>query len=69
MRRAARRVLDLTGESLEILKRRLQRPGKWVFPSPRKPGHHIVKLAATHDEVCREAGVSFVLYDLRHVRD
>jgi len=28
--------------------------------------HHIVKLAATHDEVCREAGVSFVLYDLRH---
>jgi integrase len=64
--RAARRVLDLTGESVEILKRRLQRPGKWVFPSQRKPGHHIVKLAATHDEVCREAGVSFVLYDLRH---
>lgn len=64
--RAARRVLDLTTESAAILKRRLKTAGKWVFPSPRKHGAHLVKLATTHDEVCREAGVSFVLYDLRH---
>jgi len=64
--RAARRTLALCGESIEILARRLERPGKWVFPSDRKQGRHLTKLNNSHDEVCREAGVSFVPYDLRH---
>ena len=64
--RAARRSLDLVGESTEILTRRLQYPNRWVFPSPRYPGSHMTRLNNQHDNVCREAGVSFVLYDLRH---
>ncbi len=64
--RAAKRTLDLTGESIEILTRRLSTAGKWVFPSPRRPGEHLVKLNGPHDHACIEAGVSFVLYDLRH---
>jgi len=67
--RAARRLLHLCGESIEILSRRVQGPRKpsdWVFPSPRKPGAHLTKLNAQHDQVCLDAGVSFVLYDLRH---
>jgi integrase len=62
---AARRTLDLTGESMRILEGRLD-GGEFVFPSPRYPGRHITKLNNQHDEVCREAGVSFCLYDLRH---
>ena len=65
--RAARRTLDLTNESREILGRRIAAgESQWVFPSSRKPGHHIVKLNGSHDTVCIEAGVSFVIYDLRH---
>lgn len=64
--RAARRTLDLVGESLSIFRRRLATPDRWVFPSPRYSGHHIAKLNHQHDEVCRAAGVSFVMYDLRH---
>lgn len=64
--RAARRTLTLCGESIEILARRLAEPGRWVFPSERKPGRHLTKLNNSHDEVCREASVSFVPYDLRH---
>ena len=64
--RAARRTLDLVGESVAILSRRLGSPGKWVFPSPRYPGRHMTKLNGVHDTVCREAGLSFCLYDLRH---
>lgn len=64
--RAARRTLTLCGESIEILQRRLEKPGKWVFPSDKKPGRHLTKLNKSHDDVCREAKVSFVPYDLRH---
>jgi len=64
--RAARRTLALCGESIDILAERLKRPGKWVSPSRKKPGGHITKLNNSHDEVCRDAGVSFVPYDLRH---
>jgi integrase len=64
--RAAKRTLDLVDEAVWILKRRLRTPGEWVFPSDRKKGAHITKLNSQHDEACREAGVSFVLYDLRH---
>jgi integrase len=64
--RASRRTLNLTEASRAILERRLQMPGPWLFPSDRNPGCHLTKLACTHDRVCLEAGVSFVLYDFRH---
>jgi integrase len=64
--RAAKRDLHLTPESLKILTARLKTPGIWLFPSTRRAGYHITKLSNAHDKACREAGVSFVLYDLRH---
>lgn len=64
--RAARRVLHLTPRSEEILAARLMTQGPWLFPSERYPGNHIAKLNNSHDRACIAAGVSFVLYDLRH---
>jgi integrase len=64
--RAARRTLNLLGESVGILERRLAAPGEWVFPSPKFPGKHLTKLNGPHDAVCRDAGVAFVMYDFRH---
>lgn len=65
--KAARRTLNLTDESVAILRPRLDSGDTdWVFPSDRKPGRPISKLQAPHDRVCRESEVSFVLYDLRH---
>jgi integrase len=64
--RAARRTLHLTPRSLEVLKARLKTDGPWLFPSERYPGNHITKLNNSHDRACIAAGVSFVLYDLRH---
>jgi integrase len=66
--RAAKRDLPLTAEAFGILKARKtkhERTG-WLFPSSRIKGGHVTKLNAQHDRVCLEAGVSFVLYDLRH---
>jgi len=40
--------------------------GPWIFPSDRYESSHITKLRTSHDRACRSAGVSFVLYDLRH---
>jgi integrase len=51
---------------LEVLSARLKGDGPWLFPSERYPGNHITKLNGSHDRACRDAGVSFVLYDLRH---
>jgi integrase len=64
--RAARRVLYLTPASIEILARRAQLGGAWLFPSGRHPGHHLGNLNTTHDRICLQAGVSFVIYDFRH---
>lgn len=55
-----------TPEVVAILAARLKTEGPWLFPSERYPGNHITKLNNSHDRACREAGVSFVLYDLRH---
>jgi site-specific recombinase XerD len=68
---AARRTLDLTGESRQILARRTLGSSVWIFPSPRNPGQHIARLNGAHDRLCAtalKAGVTFnfVLYDLRH---
>jgi integrase len=64
--RAARRTLYLTDVSNAILDRRMKLRGPWLFPSDRNPGHHLTQLGTAHDRACIEAGVSFVLYDLRH---
>jgi integrase len=64
--RAARRTLHLTPSSLKILKARLKGQSEWLFPSERYAGNHITKLNSSHDRACIAAGVSFVLYDLRH---
>lgn len=64
--RAAKRTLNLTERSIEILRPRLAAEGLFVFPSDRRPGKHVTKLQATHDRICRDAGVSFVIYDWRH---
>ena len=68
---AARRTLDLTSESRQILGRRLGSSSDWIFPSSRKPGRHIARLNGAHDRLCekaRKAGVTltFVPYDFRH---
>ena len=64
--KAARRTLDLTGESRQILGHRMDGASQWIFPSPRRIGKPLSKLNSTHDRLCREAGLSFVLYDWRH---
>ena len=74
---AARRTLDLTTESRQILARRMN--GKscscWVFPSSRKPGAHITRLNGAHDLLCKKACRSWGLakfYSLRlppHIRN
>jgi integrase len=64
--RAGRRELEMTSETAAILGRRLEKADKWLFPSRRKPGKHIVKLNNAHIQACLDARVSFVLYDLRH---
>lgn len=64
--RAAKRTLALCQESIEILTSRIDGMSPWVFPSDRKAGRPIAKLQGPHDRVCRESGVSCVIYDLRH---
>jgi integrase len=64
--RASRRMVHLDPESVQILQSRMSTPGPWLFPSDRKPGRHITKLRNAHEIACSEAGVQFVLYDLRH---
>jgi integrase len=68
--KAARRTLDLTAESRSNLARRCQKKSKWVFPSDRKSGAHMVRLNGAHDTACAgtktRPGLNFVLYDWRH---
>lgn len=64
--KSARRTLPLTSASKAVLKRRITGRSQWVFPSPRYPGQHMSKLNNPHDRVCREAGVSWTIYDFRH---
>jgi integrase len=66
---AARRSLLLTGASRDVLKRRLQIPGRWVFPSAKNPGDHIGQHQRLHTAALKKANVSFVLYDCRHRAD
>jgi integrase len=63
---AARRSLLLTTASKNVLKKRLQAPGRWIFPSARNPGKHIGQHQRLHAAALKKANVSFVLYDCRH---
>jgi len=64
--RAAGRALNLTHRAAAVVERRAAVGGPWLFPSCLRPAHHVTKLQATHDRVCREAGLCFVIYDCRH---
>jgi integrase len=69
---AARRTLDLTKESKNILRRRLKGNSDWVFPSSRLPGQHVQKLNGAHNKICAadeklgRKALNFVIYDFRH---
>jgi integrase len=56
----------LTAISREILARRLQTPGRWIFPSAKNPGEHIGAHQRLHGAALKRAKVSFVPYDFRH---
>jgi site-specific recombinase XerD len=67
---AARRLLALVPEAVEILKRRMEKPGRYVFGSARGA---VKRVNGSHDRVLArlnrehpEAPLHFVLYDLRH---
>ncbi len=64
--KAAQRTLALCEESVRLLAPRLDGKSQWVFPSDRTAGRPVGKLQCPHDKVCRETGVSCVIYDLRH---
>jgi integrase len=69
--RSATRRLKLTVESFEILVRRMEVPGPYVFPSPNNPARCRAAHWRTHDMVIeaargKEGLAEFVQYDLRH---
>lgn len=68
--RNAKRTLSMCQEVFDLLKRRREKyPDQyWVFPSSRKPGHHLGTVRKAHDRVCEDMGVRGVmdLYNLRH---
>lgn len=69
--RAAKRYLDMTTESREILQRRMKGDSRWIFPSKRRPGGHISRINSAHDRIVASAAregivIDFVPYDLRH---
>ncbi len=64
--KAAKRTLALCDESAELLASRLDQKSPWVFPSDRTKGRPLATLQGPVDKVCRETGVSCVIYDLRH---
>lgn len=69
----ARRVSPtIPPKATKKAKQRIERAqaSPWVFPSPSRPGQHILRLNRAHDAVClgnkKRAHLSFVLYDWRH---
>lgn len=69
--KAAKRHLDMTTESRQILERRMAGASKWIFPSKKKRGSHICRINSAHDRIVAEAAkdgvlIEFVPYDFRH---
>ena len=63
---AARRVLATTAASRDVLSRRLQKPGTWVFPSQRYGSRHMGSGQRTLVAILKKCEIPMVLYDLRH---
>ncbi len=63
---AARRTLKLRLESRPILARRLQTPGRWLFPSHTNPAAHVGPHQRLHAAIVKRSGVPCVPYDFRH---
>lgn len=61
---AARRVLPMTAVSRDVLARRLQGAGMWVFQG--RGGNHIGQSQRLWGTVIKKAPLSMVMYDLRH---
>jgi integrase len=61
---AGRRIVRLVQEARDILAAR-PRAGRYVFPSPKRPGEPLSRLTVSHKAACAKAGVDFQLYDLR----
>jgi integrase len=73
--RAARRLLALAEPALEIVRRRMQRKGDWLFPG--RGALAVARLNSAHDRALKAINepregprprrpLSFVIYDLRH---
>jgi hypothetical protein len=66
---AARRTLDLTTESRQILAPRVSGNSLSIFPSPRNPGHHVTRLNGAHDHLAmRESSGSWSGAQIRALR-
>ena len=63
---AAKRMLPITVASRDVLTGRLQTPGVWVFRSQKYPERHIGQAQRLWSTVTKKAGLSMVMYDLRH---
>jgi site-specific recombinase XerD len=64
--KAARRTLPVTMASRHVLACRLATPGLWVFPSQKFPARHIGQAQRLFESVIKTAGLTMVMYDLRH---
>lgn len=69
--KAAKRHLNMTTESRQILERRMAGQSRWIFPSKKKRGAHIYRINSAHDRIVAEAAkdgvlIEFVPYDFRH---
>ncbi len=62
---AAQRTLQMRVDSRPIFARRMQMPGRWVFPSG-EPGQRIGQHQRLHAAVLKRSGVLCVPYDFRH---
>ena len=67
--RNARRTLSMRREVFDLLKKRREKNLNqyWVFPSSRKPGHHLGSVRKAHDRISEDMGIRGVmdLYNLR----
>jgi len=69
--KAAKRYLDMTSETKNIMESRMKGDSRWIFPSWKKPGDHIGRLNSAHDRLVAKAAkedveIGFVMYDFRH---
>src|SRR5690348_11425229 len=64
--RAARRTLDFALNPLKFSRRGCRAIRHGCFRRIAAPGRPIGKLQGPHDKVCRETGLSFVIYGFRH---